>query len=527
MRGPTLRLVCVNDVYQLDNLPRLRTLVQHHRESDPADAFLTTLAGDFVAPSLLSSLDRGLGMVECLNAIPITHVCFGNHEQDVPPEALAARVRQFRGTWLNTNVPGYEPALPAAQVVEVKGEGTRAVRVGLVGVVTEDATLYRPGPFGGSAILPANAAALDAGRGLVRDHGCACVVALTHQSLERDQALALAQGDPPVPLVVGGHEHVAHVEQLGSAWIVKAGTEAQYAAVVDLAWPADAPPAGVADVPSITVRLEPVRDYADDPALRALVDACERPVKALQAATLLRLAPGQSLSSAGSRARQTSLGALFASRVRDVLSADACVINGGGIRAGRDYERAFTYGDLEAELPFANEVVTVSMPGHVLREAVAASRRRAPDPSPGFLQVDDGVAVDAHHVVTAVGGAPLDPAREYCVATVRVLFDGMDGIEPLVRFARENPGRVPPRDSGRELKLILVEAFSLALWRSIGHFEDIDTDHDMQVSADELRAAIARATHEPAVPLIVEGILRALDADHDGFISRDEAERKG
>lgn len=110
MRGPTLRLVCVNDVYSLENLPRLRTLVRRCATEEPADVLLTTLAGDFLAPSLLSSLDHGAGMVACLNAIPITHVCFGNHELDIPMDQLADRVRQFRGTWLNTNVPGYVPS---------------------------------------------------------------------------------------------------------------------------------------------------------------------------------------------------------------------------------------------------------------------------------------------------------------------------------------------------------------------------------------------------------------------------------
>jgi 2',3'-cyclic-nucleotide 2'-phosphodiesterase (5'-nucleotidase family) len=522
MRGPTLRLVCVNDVYSLDNLPRLRSLVRRFATVDPADGFITTLAGDFVAPSLLSSLDQGAGMVDCLNAIPIDYVCFGNHEQDVPAEALAARVRQFRGAWLNTNVPGYEPALPASRVVTVQGEGTRAVRVGLVGVVTEDPSLYRPGAFGGLPMLPANATALDAGRRLVDDQGCACVLALTHQSLARDRALAMAQGDPPVPVVVGGHEHEPYIEQVGSARVVKAGTDALYAAVVDLAWPAEAP-AGGPDLPTVSVRLEPVHDYADDPALRALVERHMLPVKALHAATFLRLAPGSTLSSVGARHRQTSVGSLIANCVRDDLCADACLINGGGIRAGREYTETFTYGDLEAELPFANEVVVVTMPGRVLREAVAESRASAPRPAPGFLQVDAGVVVDAQQRVITVQGEALDDAREYRVATVRVLFDGMDNVAPLTRFAQENPGRVPPRDSGRELKMIVVEAFSLALWREIGGFVRVDADCDARVSADELRQAILEASGAPAPALLVDGIFGALDADHDGTITAAEA----
>ncbi len=522
-RGPTLRLVCVNDVYALDNLPRLRTLVQRCLRERPADLLLSTLAGDFIAPSLLSSLDHGAGMVACLNAVPITHVCFGNHEQDVPFASLQARAREFSGTWLNTNLPGFVPALPPYEVITVQGPDTRAVRLGLVGVVTEDPSLYRPGPFGGLPMLPANAAVLATARTLTASEGCACVVALTHQSYERDRALAYAQGADAIPLILGGHEHEPHIEQHGRAWIVKAGDEAHYAAVVDLVWPPEAPAEGP-DLPAVTVRLESLKELDDDPALRALVTHHLAPVYALHTAVLHRLDPGQSLSSVGTRVRQTSVGSMVATRARQALRADVCVINGGGIRAGATYTTVFTYGDLETELPFANEVVTVLMPGAVLQEAVRASRSHSPRPAPGFLQVDDGVTVGDDGALVRVAGQPFDPARTYAVATVRVLFDGMDGITPLVEFARSHPERIPPRDTGRELKLLVVDAFSRSLWAQLGPFASIDHNGDARVCVDELRRAVAEATQAPAQPLLVEGLLRALDADGDGFISQAEAE---
>lgn len=90
-RGPSLRVVCVNDVYMLENLPRLKSLVEHHATTQPADRYIVTLAGDFVAPSILASLDKGVGMVDCLNAIPVTHVAFGNHEDDVGTGELRKR----------------------------------------------------------------------------------------------------------------------------------------------------------------------------------------------------------------------------------------------------------------------------------------------------------------------------------------------------------------------------------------------------------------------------------------------------
>jgi 2',3'-cyclic-nucleotide 2'-phosphodiesterase (5'-nucleotidase family) len=527
-RGPSLRLVCINDVYTLENLPRLRTLVQQQASVDPADVLLTTLAGDFVGPSMLSSLDCGRGMVDCMNAIPISLVVLGNHEADIPVEELRARIGEFHGTWLSTNVLGLDPALPTARILEVGHAGSRRVRVGLVGVVMDDAAVYRADPFGGATLLPANATALHAAAHLVDAEGCACVIPLTHQPMDADRELARAPQSPRAPrfpVIVGGHEHVVDIEEIAGSWLVKAGSDAVHAVIVDLTWPPGAPAPGQPDLPEVRVRLDDVARYAEDPSLRLRVDGHLRAVLAIEHATLLRLAPGEALSSVGARARPVTLGALLCARLRDALGAEGAIMNGGSIRAARDYQQHFTYGDLEAEVPFENEVVVASLPGRVLREALSASRAHAPLESGGFLQVDDGLVVAGpEQRLVSVGGVALDDARDYRIALVRNLFEGMDHIEPLVRFARENPARIPPAGSGRDIKMALVNAFSRALWEQFGAFDSIDEDHDGLVDAREIADAITRATAEPASPITVELLLKALDADHDHRISRVEVE---
>lgn len=514
MSAPSLRIVAINDVYSLENLPRLRTLVEHHRTTNPADVFLVTLAGDFVAPSILSSLDAGRGMVDCMRMVGVTHATFGNHEDDVPVEALRKRITELGATWLSTNV-AFDPPLPRSQVLTVGG-----VRVGLVGVVMTDGSAYRRPPFGGAALTDANEAARAEAARLIRDEGCACVIPLTHQPVADDRALARAQREPPFPVIIGGHEHVVMLEDLGGTWLVKSQSDAVHAAVIDLTWPG-----GASAPPVVRVRIDDVALYAEDAPLRARVDEHMLAVRDLEAATLMTIPPGTSLSSVGARARQTSMGALVCTSVREALGVEACIINGGGIRGSREYQARLTYGDLKTEVPFDNEVTVVSLPGHVLRDAVSASRAAAPAESGSFLQVDDRITVDAHGVVTAVHGQPLDPERSYSVALVRELLFGLDHIDPLVRWASQNPAKVPPPDSGRETKMILVDAFSLALWRAMGGFDEVDTDGDGMVTESEVFAAVARVTAQPASHLTVGFVVRALDANHDNLISRDESAR--
>jgi len=275
----------------------------------------------------------------------------------------------------------------------------------------------------------------------------------------------------------------------------------------------------------VTIRLEATADYPEDAALRRLVDQHMTKVHALEGATLLSLAPGEMLSSVGGRARPTSVATLVCSRLRDALGADVCLFNGGGIRASRDYRERFTYGDLEAEVPFDNEVVVVRMPGRVVRAAVAASRALAPAESGAYLQTDDRVVVEGPgDCVIAIGGAPLDEDREYRVAIVRNLLEGMDHIEPLVRFGREHPERVPPSGTGRDVKIVLVNAFARALWQKLGGFDVVDLNHDGQVTPSEIQAAVARVTHTQPSAVAAGLVLKAIDVKHQGAITRDEVD---
>ena len=137
-RANTHTLVAVNDVYDLEHLPKLRTLVDAVK-AEREGTVITTLAGDFLSPSVLSSLDRGRGMVQVLNAVGIDYACLGNHEADVGLKALRKRLGEFDATLINSNVPGAVDGAPATAVVELPG----GKRVGLLGLLTSEPGVFR------------------------------------------------------------------------------------------------------------------------------------------------------------------------------------------------------------------------------------------------------------------------------------------------------------------------------------------------------------------------------------------------
>lgn len=504
-----LCVISVNDVYSLEHLPRLATLIAHHQATTKADRWLVVLAGDFIAPSVLSSLDGGKRMVECLNALGVTHVVFGNHEDDVPVSELSARVREFRGVWLGTNVHGFEPPLKESDVVEVAGK-----RVGLVGVVMDDLNVYRRPPFGGARLEHPNDAVVREAARLRRDERCDTVIAITHQWLEDDRRLA-ALG--VVPLILGGHEHDPFLERTEHTVLTKSGMDAVRAAVVTVT---------LTTPPTIEVTHEAVAPYAEDVALRARVDEAHAFVERLAGAVLLPKLQAP-LSSEGGRSRQTTMGTFVCSSLRAALGVDAALFNGGGMRGSETHHDVFTLGDLQSELPFDNEVVVVRLSGALIKEAVAYSRRLVPLGDGGFLHVDDQMRVASDgRTVTHVANAPLDEAREYRVAVPRGHLLGLDRLEPFLRLSRERPEAIPAAGSGRPPRLILLEALVHARVAQLGGFDALDHDGDGKVTRADLVRAMEQAAGAPPTEATVSLVLDTLDANRDQLLTEDETAAK-
>ena len=110
------------------------------------------------------------------------------------------------------------------------------------------------------------------------------------------------------------------------------------------------------------------------------------------------------------------------------------MLNAGVFRAKRDYDVGpFTKGNLWEEFATRNLQRVVDLPGAVIADAIHETRSR-PKPAAGFLHVDGSAKVDDEHVLTCIDGRPCVADRMYKVCTNFVLLDGIDNIQPLMRY---------------------------------------------------------------------------------------------
>lgn len=250
-------------MYELTNFSRLKSLLKDVRETR-SNPVLACLAGDFLAPSILSSMDKGLGVVECLNSLGISHVCFGNHEGDHGLDVLKKRIDEFQGTWLNSNVRSLPYGMPEYDVIECEGGG----RAGVLGFISDEKGMFRGDKFRDYNIEPVGSTATELVERLRSEHDVETIVPMTHQSMEYDVALAK---ELKCPIILGGHDHEEYCEEVGPTTIVKAGQDAHTAVVIDLAWQSsDDVEKKIEFVP---VRSVCVRALHDSVSVRALHDS--------------------------------------------------------------------------------------------------------------------------------------------------------------------------------------------------------------------------------------------------------------
>lgn len=540
-----LRIVHINDVYELTALPRLATLIRS--EAVGADRIIATIGGDFLAPSLLSSIDGGRAMVETLLQVGVQYACFGNHDNDIEYESLRARISEFEaggGTWINSNLPDLLPTLPDHALVDIEGGGQRR-SVALLGLLCDYPKLYRDGAFGGHGPprLNANASACALADRLYAEGVCDLVIPLTHQDLADDQALIDTPGHR-LPIVLGGHDHEPCCCEGSSGVVLKAGADAVQAVLVDVVWPSAA-----SSEPEIHARLVDTAAYAPDAGVLKRVEHAHGMLRAMDSVVLYRHSPQlPMLSSVGHRLGEATLPTMLCTAVREDLSRDPdappvdCVLmQSGMIRAQQDYPSGrLTLKQIRAELPWNGNMVVVAMPGSVLADTLAYSRRKEGVKDSGsYLHGCDQLEVArGGRPILRVGGSAFDPDRPYQVALRRDLLVGLCGNKPLLDFAESILGEhIPPADAGVPVRESVLRHLIHQLWLALPPFDDIDLDGDGSLSFSEIKTAylnvfgadangdgVVTEDEQRAVDIVVEFLIAIPDDSADGLIHRDEYE---
>ncbi len=454
-----LTFLQVNDHYSLEpvdggrrgGMARLATLVKRIKRESPNTLF--ALAGDAISPSVMSTYLQGQQMIAGLNLAGLDLATFGNHEFDFGAAVLLHRMQESKFLWLSANVLDRRTGLPLGGARADRLITMAGIPVGLFGLTMGETTVTSsPGPD----VLIRDP--LQAGKDVaaaLRQRGARVVVAVTHQDMAQDKALA-ASAD--IDLILGGHEHDPLIAEEGRTLITKAGSDARYLMQVDL-W---LTPEGDLVERSWTFH-EVSRKVPPDPEVEALVRAyaqrldLELDVVVGQTAVPLEARRGQL------RTRETNLGNFVTDLMRERMGADVALMNGGGIRTDRTFTPGpITKRDVHSLFPFTNVVMKIETRGTDLRGALEHSLSEADREGGGFLQIsglrltyDPRRPAGRRLLQVAVGGKPLQEDAAYTVAVIGYPVRGGDG------FTAFRAGKVlVGGESGPQLSDLVLEGIA-------------------------------------------------------------------
>jgi 2',3'-cyclic-nucleotide 2'-phosphodiesterase (5'-nucleotidase family) len=515
-----LTVIQITDVYSLEHLASVKTLVEDIRQKSKGSTVISMLTGDFLSPYLLSSIDRGKGMMNALSKIPLDYLTWGNHEADIDHRTVCRLVRGFPGTWINSNMLDHDAmdAQVEYDVVQVSSpDGTNARKVGLVAVLSDDPGLYAqfkaPGAFGGATITDPWKA-LRKYKDLLEgpEHEVDLVLPLQHTYVPDDHKTCR---DFDFPVVLSGHDHHRVDEVVEGTRLLKPGLDAVYATVLEITWD----DANKGSKPIIRATFVKTDNWAPDPVLAEENERAYDVLLPLRNTELYRVPSSfEPLSSVGSRGRVCTMGKYICTLLRSSLNVarrqrqhavDVVLLMGGNVRGGTDYPLGsfFSLEALEAEIKADEVVAVIPMPGWLLAGGVAATH--AGEPIPGWIQYDQGVQEDSSQsppVITHVGDKPLEPDRIYRVATkIGDLTNGQS--PPWTEYYTAHPEFLPPKGAYVNVHAELMSYFARNLWRKIwdgispafeipshcdpaSRLAQLDIDHDGVVSVEEMHAAL-------------------------------------
>jgi 2',3'-cyclic-nucleotide 2'-phosphodiesterase (5'-nucleotidase family) len=396
-------------------------------------------AGDEMQGTLLSNLSYGRTTIEALNRVGIQIAAIGNHEFDWSTDTLRNRMADARYPWVAANIFDSATGVRPGWAVPWQLVQAGSNRVAVVGYITsETGRIVAKEHISGLRFGVGAASILDAIEAARAERPDFTIV-LTHSGGRCDstrcagEVLDLARELPPgaVDAIVSGHSHTLLDTEAGGIPIVQARSNGTAVGIVDIIRAADGTRRANVEVETVWAdRVAPDRE------LTTMVDRWRR-----ESDSLTQRVVAQVSLPLLRQGNQYGLGFLIADAFRNVLRADAALVNNGGIRADVS-DGPLTYGALFSVMPFQNDVVLVTLKGRELKAALeqALSGDGEPDAHIAGLRVRYDPRRPAGKRIREVrllDGSRLKDGREYTLATSDYLASGQDGYTALERAARE------------------------------------------------------------------------------------------
>ena len=434
----------VNDVYEIapiqggeyGGLARVETVHQNLLKENPNT--MLVMAGDFLNPSLLGTVKyegeriRGKQMVEVMNAMNFSLVCFGNHEFDISKKDLQKRLNESTFPWVSANVSLNEKDKSELFYKERNGKKEYVHETFVKDFTDADGTEIKVGFI--SVCIPSNPKDyVEYGNMFIKAKSSYnrlkekvdVVFGLTHVEIEQDKKIAALI--PDIPLFMGGHEHTNMSVSVGNSKITKADANAKTAYIHRVSYdkntgktvvnselkeinktiPSEERVGKVVNKWQAILKLK-IKEIIDNPnevifVAKPALDGRDTPI----------------------RSQQTNLGKVVTKAMSFAFDnkVDCALVNGGSIRIDDVLEGNITAVDIFRVLPYGGQVFKTDIKGSLLKRVLNYGKKSAG--TGAYLQRYNAYFNEDNNE-WLVNNLPIDLSKTYTVAFSDYLLKGYD-----------------------------------------------------------------------------------------------------
>jgi 5'-nucleotidase len=257
--------------------------------------------------------------------------------------------------------------------------------------------------------------------------------------------------DRAIDVVISGHSHQAYVCEIDGRLVTSADKYGTLVTAIDLKLDSQTRDVASARAENFIVRIGALAKDPEQTALLAAYDKLAAPIANRRAGSVV-----ETLSRIPNLAGESPLGDVIADAQLAATSANAnggavmAFTNPGGIRTdiARKEDGAVSYADLFASQPFRNQLVTLTLTGAQIRQALEQQwldpkRPRILQVSSGFAYTWDNAKSYGEHIAAeamSLNGERIDPAKSYRVTVNDYLTFGGDGFTVLKQGTAQQYG---------------------------------------------------------------------------------------
>jgi 5'-nucleotidase/UDP-sugar diphosphatase len=399
-------IFAVNDMHAaIDNFPKLAYIVDSLKVYYPD--MLLVAAGDNQTGNPVNDQypEKGLPMIDLMNATGFDLSAVGNHEFDTGPEGFSSLTGKAKFSFICANLvkdKRYNFSISPFRIITLPN-GLRLAFLGLVQVSQNGIPDTHPDNVKGFTFLSPFETAREY---LWLKDSSDIFIALTHLGLEDD--VKLAETMPAgLDLIIGGHSHTRVDKQQvhNGILITQAENKLKYGTLIMLAVSSDGKV-------QKSMQLIDIRNSKNEkPAIRAMVDKYNDN----------RVLNEVIATATDDFSSYEELGYLMADGQRYAAGADIALMNPGGVRIDHLEKGPVTIKNVYQLDPFGNELVVTKLTGEEvfsLLEAAWTVDDKQPVYPSGIrteAKVDSNGDLEELVVLTE-SGSPLDKNRVYSVA---------------------------------------------------------------------------------------------------------------